>query len=357
MSSTKKTKLGQFYTDNHGYILKSLWKNYINGTIVEPFVGNGDLIKYVKEMGFEGNLELYDLDSEYPNCIKRDTLLNPPDYNNKWVITNPPYLARNKNKTKTIYDKYDINDLYKAFIINLIDGNVNGGIIIIPLNFWSSIRENDCSLRNNFLSKYQIEHLNIFEESVFSDTNYTVCSFVFRKKDIVLNSQDINTTIYPYNININLSVDRKCKWLFGGEIYNIIPNKKIKVARLVENKENKGYFSTSILLHAIDSGTFDGKRISLEPDNELFYGKESSRGQATIISNIKLNEEQESILCDKFNDFFEEKREKTHSLFLVNYRESKEYARKRIPFNLAYLIINKILSDMTSGNLLNITQT
>ena len=357
MSSSKKTTLGQFYTDNYGYILKSLWRDYINGTIVEPFVGNGDLIKYVKEMDFEGNLELYDLDSKYLNYIKKDTLLDPPDYKDKWVITNPPYLARNKNINKIIYDKYEVNDLYKAFIISIINSDVNGGIIIIPLNFWSSIRENDCSLRNKFLSKYKVCHLNIFEESVFSDTNYTVCSFVFRKKDIVLDSQYINTTIYPYNININLSVDRKCKWLFGGEIYNIIPNKKIKVARLVENKENKGYFSTSILLHAIDSGTFDGKRISLEPDNELFYGKESSRGQATIISNIKLNEEQESILCEKFNEFFEEKREKTHSLFLVNYRESKEYARKRIPFNLAYLIINKILSDMTSGNLLNITQT
>lgn len=353
MSSSKKTALGQFYTDNYGYILKSLWRDYINGTIVEPFVGNGDLINYVKEMDFEGNLELYDLDSKYLNCIKKDTLLNPPNYKDKWVITNPPYLARNKNKTKTIYDKYEVNDLYKAFIINLIDGDVNGGIIIIPLNFWSSIRENDFSLRNKFLSKYKVSHLNIFEESVFSDTNYTVCSFVFRKKDIIFNSQNIKTTIYPDDINMNLSVDRKNKWLFGGDIYNIIPNKNIKVARLVENKENKGYFSTSILLHAIDSGTFDGKRISLEPDNELFYGKETSRGQATIISNIKLNEEQEFILCEKFNEFLEEKREKTHSLFLVNYRESKEYARKRIPFNLAYLIINKILSDMISEKILS----
>ena len=39
--------------------------------------------------------------------IKRDTILNPPNYNNKFIITNPPYLARNKSKDKTLFKQID----------------------------------------------------------------------------------------------------------------------------------------------------------------------------------------------------------------------------------------------------------
>ena len=70
------------------------------------------------------NIELYDIEPKYNDTIKKDTLLEPPIYDNKFVLTNPPYLARNKNEDKTLYDKYNTNDLYKCFIINLIDSFV-----------------------------------------------------------------------------------------------------------------------------------------------------------------------------------------------------------------------------------------
>ena len=44
-----------------------------------------------------------------------------------------------------------------------------------------------------------------------------------------------------------------------------------------------------------------------------------------------------------FNEFLEAKREKYHSLFLTNYRESKDIARKRISFDLVYQIVEFIL--------------
>jgi hypothetical protein len=39
----------------------------------------------------------------------------------------------------------------------------------------------------------------------------------------------------------------------------------------------------------------------------------------------------------------EKKREETWSLFLPQFRESKEYAMKRIPFELAYKILSHLL--------------
>ena len=95
-----KQKLGQFYTTNYKYILQNLSipKNIKN--IIEPFTGNADLLKFIDNID-SYNIECYDIDPKTDKTIKRDTIKNPPDYNNKFVITNPPYLARNKSKDKT----------------------------------------------------------------------------------------------------------------------------------------------------------------------------------------------------------------------------------------------------------------
>jgi hypothetical protein len=55
------------------------------------------------------------------------------------------------------------------------------GIIIIPLNFICSIRKQDVELRKIFLNKFNIEIINIFEEKVFDDTSYNICSIQFTK--------------------------------------------------------------------------------------------------------------------------------------------------------------------------------
>jgi hypothetical protein len=45
-----------------------------------------------------------------------------------------------------------------------------------------------------------------------------------------------------------------------------------------------------------------------------------------------LTKEEQINLCNKFNSFLEKKREETWSLFLPQFRESKEYARKKNTF-------------------------
>ena len=133
MSKNSKKQLGQFYTTNYEYILSNMKIPDNINHIIEPFVGNGDLLNFIENKD-KYNIETYDIEPKYEFAIKHDTLLNPPSYKNKFVLTNPPYLARNKNKNKELYDKYDCNDLYKCFIINLITDICEGGIIIIPLN-------------------------------------------------------------------------------------------------------------------------------------------------------------------------------------------------------------------------------
>ena len=194
---TNKSKLGQFYTTRYKYILKNLKIPSDINTIIEPFCGSGELLKFCNDNFNKNNesrqtnsitplknIECYDIDpvhaSVQKNIKTRDTIQNPPDYTGKFIVTNPPYLARNKSKNKALFDKYDTNDLYKCFLKEIIENVAIGGII--PLNFWTTIRTADINLRRLFLEKYKILQLNIFEENVFDDTSYTVCSFQFELK-------------------------------------------------------------------------------------------------------------------------------------------------------------------------------
>jgi len=336
----KKKKFGQFYTTNFSYILSNMKiPNNVNH-VIEPFVGNGHLINFIKNKK-RYTIETYDIDPKYKNAIKRDTLKNPPDYTNKFVLTNPPYLARNKNKDKELYDKYNTNDLYKCFIINLINSISIGGIIIIPLNFISSIRKADIELRKKFLEKYSMKMINIFEEQVFDDTKYAVCSIYFTKKD---NDNSSKIYIYPSKKQMTITLSNKNNYTIGGEIYNIPINKDYKIERATrKTKEN----ITNILLKCIDDNINSQLGFKLVNDNEIYIDntdKLSARSYATLVINKSLSLEQQKKLVEKMNTYIKSQRDKYNSLFLTNYRESNTIARKRISFDLAFKICNYILS-------------
>ncbi len=338
--ATRKKDLGQFYTTNYEYILSNMSIPDKVVSIIEPFAGKGDLLSFIKDKS-KYNIEIYDIDPKYPDTIKRDTLKNPPDYRNKFVLTNPPYLARNKNKNnKELYDKYNCNDLYKCFIINLIDGDCCGGIIIIPLNFISSIRKADIDLRKRFINKYSIVLINIFEEQVFDDTSYSVCSIYFKEKE----TEKVKICIYPSKSEIEIELTDFNNYTIGGEIYNLEQNSKYKVERATkETKEN----ITNILLKCIDDNINSQLGFKIVSDKDRYIDnteKLSARSYATLVINKSLTLQKQEDLVDEMNKFIKEKREKYNSLFLTNYRESNTIARKRISFELAFKICNYILS-------------
>ena len=327
-----KKLLGQFYTTNSDYILQGIsLKDGID--IVEPFVGQGDLLKWINGNLNSNSVITYDLDPKIKCSEIRDTLLNPPNYLGKYVVTNPPYLAKNKNNDKTLYDKYNVDDLYKAFIITLVEGNCEGGVIIIPLNFFSS--ENS-ETRLKFLSKYEIGVVNVFEEKVFDDTAYTICAFNFFKKENIT-EQSVNFIFYPSKKEMvfNLKIDYGFR--VGGDVLDC--KNSLKLGRLL----NGQLPSTNITLYAVDSGTLNG-RIRLVIHEQPFFGKETDRVFCTITSPKKLINEQE--ICNRFNSRLEILREEYNSLFLTNYREStKHYSRKRISFKQAFCLLNEIILE------------
>lgn len=115
MSDLKKT---QHYTTNYERILTGL-SDYLDlsvSQLIEPFVGNGDLLAVAPDSQWEK----YDLEGKV-ECIKQDTLLSPPDYTNKTVITNPPFLAKTTPQIKHFLTGMVTTTFTRFFWIPLLD--------------------------------------------------------------------------------------------------------------------------------------------------------------------------------------------------------------------------------------------
>ena len=336
LDKNHKHNLGQFMTTNYDYILQNMSIPENIKTVIEPFTGNGDLLNFFDKTKYK--VFCYDIEPKKDFIIKRDTIDNPPSYKDAFLITNPPYLARNKSKDKKLFDKYDVNDLYKCVVKNLLTNTPLGGILIIPLNFWSSIRVADIELRKQFMEKYEIILLNIFEETVFDDTTYTVCSFQFKLRETDLTN--LNITIYPSKKTLTITLSEDNNYIIGGSIYKLKTKGKYRITRLTS--KNKTKKNTNILVKCIDDNI--NSQIMLSYQTGVIYvddtPNQTARTYATLIIEPVIDVKKQELLIEKFNNYLNEHRDKYHSLFLTNYRES---SRKRISFDLVYHIVEHIL--------------
>ena len=344
-TSKKKSQLGQFFTTNYQYILQNLYIPEEVNNIIEPFAGNCDLLSFIDNQD-NYTIECYDIEPRKDNVVERDTLSNPPNYDNKFVLTNPPYLARNKSEHKILFDKYGVNDLYKCFLKTIINSLMLGGIIIIPLNFWCSVRTTDISLRKEFLKTFKIIKVNVFEEQVFNDTTYTICSFQFeRNNNDNKNKHIISMDIYPIRKSLNVELNDKNNYTIGGEIYNLPKQTEYNITRLIKGDKP----NTNIIAKCIDDNINNQIKLEIVNDDEIFYDEtpnKSARTYATLVITPELSMTQQEELVQRFNKYLDDMRKKNNSLFLTNYRESKSIARKRITFDLVYQIVGYLLTHI-----------
>jgi hypothetical protein len=339
--TSKKSQLGQFYTTNYGYILSRM-DIPLNSHIIEPFAGEGDLLKFA-QMFAPMEMESYDVDPKKDGVVQRDTLSNPPDYQGKFVLTNPPYLAKNKHKgDKHIFRKHKQDDLYKCFMSSVVDSGCVGGIVIIPLNFWCSIRKADALLRRRFLNQYTVSRVNVFYEKVFDDTGYTVCSIQFRKRKESGSNGKIPMNFYPDRSAATIRMGEFNNYTIGGDILNVEQTTKFKVQRATKkNKDDPGL--TNILVKCIDDTSTSQLGLKIVPDEERFVDetpKLSARSYATLVITPPISMERQKKIVDVFNARMGKWRGEYNSLFLTNYRESN---RKRISFGLVFKLVNYLL--------------
>jgi hypothetical protein len=337
----KEHSTGKFYTVNHQHILQGLPPPPADAAVVEPFAGQGDLLDWLVSVGHNRPVEAYDIEPHRKDIVQRDTLADPPEYKGKYMVTNPPYLARNQTKDKTYFDLYGANDLYQCFLscLNTGDG-CSGGVIILPVGFFSSPSDKTC--RSAFMRRYRLLRVNYFEEQVFPNTTTTVVAFAFVRSADELVQQSVEWVRFPGGETHIFQVQAKHGWMVAGQVYRLPLKKGVTVSRYVGRALKKGQQLTNIHLHAIDSGKQDG-RIRLEFDEQSApFSDVESRAMATIVVKGRtLTSAEQLSVCSRFNQVLEQMRTETWSLFLSQFRE---FARKRITFALTYTIVQSVLS-------------
>ena len=371
-----KAQLGQFFTTNSDYILQGLEGFVKNKEITDPFAGNQDLFNWAKKNGCKKIIG-FDCDKNYTddkNVFPNDSINNPKKY--KFVLTNPPYLHKNKADKKTKGNFFSgahssFEDLYQISIYSIL--NSEEGILIVPLNFLCA--ENSKKIRKLFFEKFKIVKLNVFSQQVFEDTTYNVISFYYKRKKDFSDKNKISAVIFPEKEKINFVIERKLGWQLGGNFINQVKNAKnyLEIFRLTEDflksgnyevkmalqnvKEIKNYNihenvknvleRNILLLRAIDSK--NGKKIQLEDIREYdilgLIGKNTSRNMAHIIFGQEIPVEEQKELMQAFNQELNRNRKKYFSFFLTNFRDN---GRKRISFDFTYKFLNYLYEQKHS---------
>ena len=322
----------QHYTTNYDAICGNLIQ-YIpqDAQLVEPFVGQGDLLNLFPTHQWE----LYDLDPKIEGCITQDTLTNVPDYTHKFVITNPPYLAKNKAQDRAIYEQYNLDDLYKIALKTML--SADGGILIIPTNFFCDNYSQ--KIREEFLDTFDILSVNVFTEPIFDDTTYSVCAFAFSRKTCPSDSQCFNVTKYPSTEQYNITIEKQYGYRIGGQVFDTLSNVQPIFTRLLKDKRPSG-FITKINLYTIDTRTTP---LCLTFGEDAYYGKSTDRTYATLVSNVELSEDEQRLLVDRCNEFLTSFRLENGNLVFTNYRD---YDRKRVEFDFIYRLLTLLLQNI-----------
>ena len=180
-----------------------------------------------------------------------------------------------------------------------------------------------------------VVHLNIFEEPVFTDTNYSVCAFQFQKRQE--ENIPIQVSIYPLEKHFSVDLSETNHFLIGGDIYNLERTHTYTITRLTLHNKDKSH--THILLKCID----DENPISMRIVKDVYVDNTpntSARSYATLVIEPPISCEQEMLLVEQFNSLLSNYRNEFHSLFLSNYRENH---RKRMSFELAYHIVGHLM--------------
>jgi hypothetical protein len=350
---TTQHELGQFYSSKAAEILDGMIKPPSGTVVVEPFAGEGDLLKWLGP----GYIELaYDIDPKTPKTIRRDSLMNPPCFAGSYVVSNPPWLAKNKTANKTPFEKWGTDDLYKCFIQSLLKDPPIGGIIIVPLNFFSGHRQSEKTRRCKFLTSFKPLRINVFEQSMFTDTDYLTIAIQFQRRvilDAQISEEQLTLNFYPSRETLTFRMNPYLPVMPNEDPLAMLPappvTKFIRVRRHEEDRPLKPSETlTQIFFEALDSGTTTTPGVGriglrwLEPE-EIYIGKATSRSKAQIVVRGHLSHRLQKQLIQEFNQWLEDWRQKTRSVFLPVFREAKDHPRRRMTFEIAFEALRNLI--------------
>lgn len=411
----KKKNLGQHFTpkiitDRYLSVFRAIYKKDL--TIVDPFVGEGNLLiafldtlsieeasNYINRLKIKGYdydnkvilrlkkifKDRYNTDSRILDLIFKknnsllDNIIRPDDF----IITNPPYLARNTAKTKFPKDykrNFSKNNFHDYYEMSLFKYIKNDGIWILPSNIYSNMKLEE--LRVTLFKNSYIDLLCVYESPVFKNTRISVTSFVKYKKDKEQNNIDFTFINKKGHKSMSIDIDNgvlcnewskmihkkkspiekvdqgiQRKHLSSGNNKVCIINEEYEIEYLqIDNKTLNLLKRNHLILRTVDTGSPDGNMgLYLLKDlfDHLFVDhqpialltKKTSRLYTQIIFKDDLSIKQQVDIKNEFNKKIEYFRDKTNLVMVTNFKNTTGAgkSRKRIGFLETFSLIENIL--------------
>ncbi|WP_027334924.1 Eco57I restriction-modification methylase domain-containing protein [Mycoplasmopsis felifaucium] len=326
--SVKKVTLGQFFTKEAVW-LKPQIIDFIkrsNCSIAyDPFAGGGDLLNVCQKSLNIKNIIGLDID-ESLQWNKNDSLVKIPHIDNAFIITNPPYLAKQSATRKKLdLSKYFNNSLYDDLYLIALDKMLEAQdyvVVIVPESF----------INSSFKKKHLLSSVTVLEENPFLDTENPVCVLCF--DNIPKEFTDIK--IYKNDLLVGTLK----------EIFNLRINPNNSV-RIIFN-DSSGWLG----LRAVDS-TDDKKFIHFDYKENFKYDwsnkiKHTSRHFSLI--NINIPNNKKACFIDECNKILFHLRGESDDILLTPFKGNtkKGIRRRRLDFKLARAIMEQAYITVNS---------
>jgi len=326
---SRKQKNGQFFTTNADHILGGYEDIVRNKTVIDPFAGGKDLLLWAEKNGATNTVG-YDLEPTSEDIIKNDSIADPPSYENMVLVTNPPYLSRNKFKgDKHIFDVWKQNDLYKCHLASLDVRGCEEAVIILPSNF---ICESSSRARKMLFETHYIVSAKYWNEPVFEDATTGICVIHIRKGKKP--RQEFILQHVSDNENINIKLEERHSYLHGDDFFDHILRASGDI-EIIKTDIGMKDPNTNIVVGLLDNGKWQSG-LSYNEGDPLFSKPKSFTTYQLTIPNITLTENEQKEVIEKFNKTLSYYRRKYHDLFLSNYMGPRQKILSRS-------FINKLL--------------
>ncbi len=353
MSKKSKRDLGQFFTRDSVWLrphiqshIEALRERYT--LCVDPFAGDGHLLDLANKMGFQ--IRGHDIDENI--CTSKewgapnDSIRQVIFHEGSFVLTNPPYLAKNSAKRmKSPMVEYFspgfiptlddsrlnvLDDLFKLAIEQTLP-KYEDSVWIVPE---SGIQDLD-DLPH---WKDRLHSVTILEENPFNDTEHPVCVMIFSTSNPLKEVWKNDTLLGTYD-----------------ELRRVHNQTAKGPSNLTPMKFNAP--DGTLGYRAVDGTREDGSmRIKFCRGEELGYDRSNIKVSSRHLTYIEIELEGDlldSVIADA-NRRIDAYREATHDVFLTAFMGNTKTGerRRRLDYKLARKIFNEAFRTQTNqGNL------
>lgn len=323
-----KQELGQYFTTNSGYILSGFEDVVQDKVVIDPFAGGKDLLKWGEINGSVGSVG-YDLEPQSDDIIQKDSIANPPSYAGMVLVSNPPFLSKNKFKgDKSVFEQWKQNDLYKCHLASLAK-DCDEALIILPSNF---LCESSAKARSKLFETHHIVKVKYWNTPVFEDatTGITVIHVKRGKKPY----QKFEIYHGTDNFTFEAVLESCYSYLHGKDFFDVI-NKASGALKVVKTDKGMPKPNTNIVVGLLDKGKW-GSGLSYNEGEPIYCSPKSFTTYQLTLPDVELSEAQQRQIVYHFNDVLRQNRNKYHDMFLSNYMGPRQKILSRS-------FINKLL--------------